>query len=82
MLPHTRGYKLLWSKANFQFRGPRLFVIGGPSGRLATADVIRISTRPTAQMLVTFTEQVVPIHKHITSFWIPSISGIKQPQWN
>ena len=28
-------------------------------------------------VLVTFTEQVVPIHKHITLFWIPSISGTK-----
>jgi len=28
-------------------------------------------------MLVTFTEQVVPIHKHITLFSIPSISGTK-----
>jgi len=28
-------------------------------------------------VLVTFTEQVVPIHKHITSCWIPSISGTK-----
>ena len=26
-------------------------------------------------VLATFTEQVVPIHKHITLFWIPSISG-------
>jgi len=66
MLPHTRGYKLLWLKANFQFRGPRLFLIGGPSGSLATAGVIRIS--PAVQVLITFTEQVVPIHKHVTSF--------------
>jgi len=28
-------------------------------------------------VLVTFTEQVVPIHKHITLFSIPSISGTK-----
>ena len=28
-------------------------------------------------VLVTFTEQVVPIHKRITFFWIPSISGTK-----
>jgi len=25
----------------------------------------------------TFTEQDVPIHKHITLFWIPSISGTR-----
>jgi len=29
---------------------------------------------------VTFTEHVVPIYKHVASFWIPSISGTKQ--WN
>jgi len=34
------------------------------------------------QVLVTFTEQVVPIHNHITLFRIPSISGTKQSQWN
>jgi len=28
-------------------------------------------------VVVTFIEQVVPIHKHITLFWIPSISGTK-----
>jgi len=28
-------------------------------------------------VLATFTEQVVPIQKHITLFWIPSISGTK-----
>jgi len=28
-------------------------------------------------VLVTFTEQVVPIQKHLTLFWIPSISGTK-----
>jgi len=28
-------------------------------------------------MLATFTEQVVPIHNHITFFWISSISGTK-----
>ena len=28
-------------------------------------------------VLVTFTEQVVPIQRHITSSWIPSISGTK-----
>jgi len=28
-------------------------------------------------VLITFTEQVVPIHKHITLFSIPSISGTK-----
>jgi len=26
-------------------------------------------------VLATFTEQVVPIHNHITLLWIPSISG-------
>jgi len=33
-------------------------------------------------VLVTFTEQAVPIHKHITLFSIPSISGTKQSQLN
>jgi len=31
----------------------------------------------TLHVLVTFTEQVVPIHKHITLFSISSISGTK-----
>ena len=31
-------------EANFHFLSPRLFSIGGPSGRLATTDVIQIST--------------------------------------
>jgi len=31
-------------EANFHFRGPRLFLIGGLSGRFATTDVIQIST--------------------------------------
>jgi len=30
----------------------------------------------------TFTEQVVPVHKHITLFRTPSISEQKQSQWN
>jgi len=29
-------------------------------------------------VLVTFTEQVLPIHEHITLFWIPSISYQEQ----
>ena len=37
----------------------------GPSGRFATTDVIHISTTR---------EQIVPIHNHITLFWILSIS--------
>jgi len=32
------------SEANFHFRGPRLYQIGGASGRFATTDVIQIST--------------------------------------
>jgi len=32
-------------KANFYFRGPRLFLIGGPSGRFATTGVIQISIK-------------------------------------
>jgi len=28
-------------------------------------------------VLITFTEQVVPNYKHTTLFWIPSISGTK-----
>ena len=32
------------AEANFHFRGPRLFQIGGSSGRFATADVIKLST--------------------------------------
>jgi len=31
------------AEANFHFRGPRLFKIGGPSGRFAMTDVIKIS---------------------------------------
>ena len=36
-----------------------------------------MSYKLSLHVLVTFTEQVVPIHKHITLFWIPSISGTK-----
>jgi len=40
-----------------------------------------MSNKSAPHVLVTFTEQVVPNHKHITLFWISSISGTKQPQW-
>jgi len=36
--------KSLNPEANFHFRGPRLFSIGGPSRRFTTTDVIKIST--------------------------------------
>jgi len=61
------------SGANFNFRGPRLFQIEGPSWRFATTDVIQISTARSRYIHWT----VVPIHKHITLFWIPSISGTR-----
>jgi len=32
------------SEANCHFRGPRLFQLGGPSGKFATTDVMHIST--------------------------------------
>jgi len=32
------------AEANFHFRGPRVFKIGGPSGSFALTDVIQIST--------------------------------------
>jgi len=35
--------KIVQTDANFHFRGPRLFSIGGPSGRFATTYVIQIS---------------------------------------
>jgi len=50
---YFRSMSGLSQVANFHFRGP--------SGRFARSDVIQISTH----VLVTFTEQVVPIHKHI-----------------
>jgi len=36
-----------------------------------------VSYKLALHVLATFTEQVVPIQKHITLFWIPSISGTK-----
>jgi len=35
---------MLQPEANFHFRGPRLFLIGGTSWRFPTTDVIQIST--------------------------------------
>ena len=34
-----------------------------------------MSYKSAPQVLATFTEQVGPFHKHITLFWIPSISA-------
>jgi len=51
-------------EANFHFRSPRLFHIGAVlegSQRL-------MSYKLAPHVLVTFTEQVVPIYKHITLF--------------
>jgi len=61
------------SGANFHFRGPRLFYIG----ILLEGSQRLMSYKLSLHVLVTFTEQVVPIHKHITLFWIPSISATK-----
>jgi len=36
-----------------------------------------MSYKAVLHVLSTFTEQVGPIHKHITLFWILSISGIR-----
>ena len=36
-----------------------------------------MSYKSEVHVLTAFTEQVVPIHKHITLFWIPSISGTR-----
>jgi len=36
-----------------------------------------MSYKLTLHVFVTFTEKVIPIHKHITSIAIPSISGTK-----
>jgi len=33
-----------------------------------------MSYKSALHVLATFTEQVVPFHKHVASFWIPSIS--------
>jgi len=44
MLLELVQHWFLQPEANFHFRGPRLLQIGGPSGRLATVDVIRINT--------------------------------------
>ena len=51
-----------FTEANFRFRGPGPFWIGGLSERFATSDIIKF----VLHVLATFTVQVVPIHKHIT----------------
>jgi len=53
----------------FIFGGPRLFLIGSPSGRYDIQLALHV--------LVTFTEQVVPIRKHITLFFILNSLDIK-----
>jgi len=58
---------------NFHFRGPRLFWIGAPIEGLQRL----MSYKSALHVLTTFTEQVVPIHKHITLFWLPSVSGTR-----
>ena len=58
------------TEANVHFRGPRLFLIGSPSGLRHL-----MSYKLALCVLATITEQVVPNHEHITLFWIASVSG-------
>ena len=57
------------SEANFHFWGPRLFQIGVLLEGLGQL----MSYKLAPHLLVTFTEQVVPIHKHISYFIINSL---------
>ena len=61
------------SEANFHFWG--YFKLGTLLEGLRVRRLM--SCKIALHALVTFTEQVVPIQKHITLFWIPSISGTK-----
>jgi len=63
------------SETNFHFRGPSLgyFKLGVlPEGLRRL-----MANKSALHVLVTLTEQVVPLHKHIILFWILSISGTK-----
>jgi len=55
-------------RGEFSFSGP-YFKLGALWGGM--------SCKLALHVFFTFTEQVVPIHKHITLFSIPSISGTK-----
>ena len=62
-------------------RQGRIFIFGS-LGYFQLGALLEGSRRPMSyklalEVLATFTEQVVPIHKHIILFWIPSISGTK-----
>jgi len=55
----------------------RIFIFGALGSFKLGALLEGMSHTLALHVLVTFTEQVVPIHKHITLFSIPSISGTK-----
>jgi len=60
-------------------RQGRIFIFGA-LGYFKLRSLLESSRRLTSyksalQALATFTEQVVPIHKNTTLFWIPTISG-------
>jgi len=62
-------------------RQGRIFIFGSLGyfqlGALLEGSRRSMSYKLALEVLATFTEQVVPIHKHIILFWIPSISGTK-----
>jgi len=63
------------------FRQRRIFTFGAvskfKSGNLLEGSRRLMSYKSALHVIAAFTEQVVPIHKHITLFWIASISGTK-----
>ena len=67
--------------AVFYYLPGRIFIFGtlGYFNLGALLEGLRrlMSYKLALHVFVRFTEQVVPLQKHITSFWIPSISGTK-----
>ena len=59
----------------------RIFIFGAPGcfklGAFLESSRRLMSYKLALHLLTIFTEQAVSIHKHITLFWIPSISGTK-----
>ena len=71
---HTKKRKkALVSEANVNFGALSYFKLGELLEGLRPL----MSYRWALRVLVTFTEQVVPIQKHNALFWIPSMSGTK-----
>jgi len=66
---------------SFHFRGQRVFLNWGPFRRVCD---LWCHTKIALHALLIFTEQVVPIHKHITVLYseLPRYQEQKQTQWN